>query len=111
MAVPAAQTQCPNCGSALVTAAGFSSWCRECSWHLDPYATEQGHVSRVDRMMSRLGEASSASLLRDVTSDAGLRPRLTPSKVALYVLSALVLLLAVGALVLGVALILSGSLV
>lgn len=99
------------CGSALVAVPGYSKWCRECGWNIDPLSGEQRPMSRAERVLAGLGERASESLQREFSSISGLRPRLTLAKLLAIALSVPVHLLTVALAIVGVLLIVSGNLI
>ena len=99
----AATQRCPQCGAAVPVLAAYSTWC-ECGWNLVAPARDEPRT-RLERVSARLGRRFGDRLAEQLAGAERLEPRLTPARVASYVVAGFVYALTLGLAVGGVLLI------
>ncbi|MDX2292144.1 MULTISPECIES: M48 family metallopeptidase [Streptomyces] len=68
----AADTGCPDCGTALTGGGAYVAWCAGCGWNTDPGATEEAPpAGRIDRVRRRLAHRYGEQLFADLTASGG----------------------------------------
>jgi Zn-dependent protease with chaperone function len=100
---------CPQCRAPLVVSPGFSSWCEKCGWNSDPVPDRSRPPKRTDRIYGVIGARAHGSLLSQVKSEGGTRPRLTLGKVLAIAIALSIHLLTIALVVGGVLLLISGN--
>lgn len=55
---------CPECGTAIIADKGFSSWCPECNWNVNPLREEES-AGLLQRIYERMGRTVGEALKRD----------------------------------------------
>lgn len=102
-----ATTTCPQCGASMPVERYFSSWCETCNWNVLPHATTG--TSKLASMYQSAGARMTDALYRDLARSRDLNVRLSPSKVAAYLLATIVHLITIGLIIGGVFLLARGS--
>ncbi|MEP7217302.1 MAG: M48 family metallopeptidase [Bacteroidota bacterium] len=80
---------CPSCGGTFPSNFGYTDWCDQCEWNLEPRdAPEPGTI--IESIYARLGDRMSRGLIAEMLGAESIRPRLTISKIIAYALAGLV---------------------
>ena len=102
----ASAQKCPQCHTTVPVHTGFVSWCNHCKWNVMPHEMGQPQ-NAFEALYQRIGSQMGKGLFDRMSRAQDLRPTLTPSKVAAFIVAGLVhsfsLLLFVG----GVAIVIS----
>ena len=97
---------CPECGNRIPVNPGYVTWC-ECGWNLsDPRSSDRGGLFA--RVYRKLGDRHGAQLFEQLRGRPATRPGLRPARIALFVLSAIVLLAYVALIGAGIWLLVAG---
>ncbi|MDQ1542107.1 MAG: hypothetical protein QOH29_2833 [Actinomycetota bacterium] len=89
-----APTLCPECGATLPVDPGYSPWCDDCGWNVDPYPPPPPE-GRLAQRRDQLGADLDARLLA-VAADSGSDSSSSAAKRAAFTLSIAVHLLTIG---------------
>ncbi|GGY49061.1 hypothetical protein GCM10010363_32480 [Streptomyces omiyaensis] len=66
----AADTACPDCGTALTGGGAYVAWCAGCGWNTDPGAAEEP-TGRIEQARRRLARRYGEQLFADLTAAGG----------------------------------------
>ena len=82
-----AHRDCEKCGTRLPVHEGFVTWCDSCGWNLTAPAVTELPTGRLGRLYEAVGARLGDRLAERLASAPSLEPRLTPAKLASYVIA------------------------
>jgi Zn-dependent protease with chaperone function len=107
---PSAHAACPECGAAVASTPGWTSWCPTCNWNLTAGKTPTAEPrTRFERAYVKAGARIGRRLGTQLEAARDLEPSWTVSKVAAVAIAVAVHLLAIAIFAGGVLLVLTAS--
>jgi hypothetical protein len=97
----------PCCSAAVPVDPGFIPWCDHCGWNVAPLQVNPDR-NRFEQLSASLGQSLGRGLFEQLRREGNLRPGVTASRLAAFVLAGLVNLVPLGFWLLGLAFLIVG---